>query len=179
MARSLPPELGFDWPAEEIRRIVSEQRVLVLPYRDFGGIEHLGQLVVHQELADAVTGIFESLFAAGFPIGSMAPVAAFAWDDHRSMAANNCVGFHFRNKTGKQELSWHAYGRAIDINPLQNPYEKGDLVLPPGARYAPGHPGACTPDSLPARLFKARGFDWGGEWVSLSDYMHFELPFRS
>ncbi len=179
MARSLPLELGFDWPAEEIRQIVSEQRVLVLPYRDFSGAEHLGQLVVHQEVTDAVAAIFEALFAAGFPIGSMAPVVAFGWDDHRSMSANNCIGFHFRNKTGKDELSWHAYGRAIDINPCMNPYEKDGLVLPSGAEYAPHRPGACAPDSLPVELFRAHGFTWGGEWTSLKDYMHFELPFRT
>lgn len=178
MARSLPSELGFHWPAEEVRRIVSEQVVLALPYRDFSGIEHLGQLVVHQELAAVATEIFEALFAAKFPLGSMVPVAAFAWDDNRSMAANNCVGFHFRNKTGKQELSWHAYGRAIDINPRVNPYQKDGTVLPVGAVYVPDRPGACAPDSLPVELFRARGFTWGGEWTSLRDYMHFELPFR-
>lgn len=179
MARSLPSELGFDWPAEEVRRIVSEQVVLVLPYRDFFGAEHLGQLVVHEEVAAVATEIFEALFAAKFPLGGMVPVAAFGWDDHQSMTANNCVGFHFRNKTGKQELSWHAYGRAIDINPLVNPYEKDGLVLPVGAVYAPDRPGACTPDSLPVLLFQANGFTWGGEWTSLRDYMHFELPFCS
>ena len=179
MARSLPPELGFHWPMEDIRRIIAEQAVLVLPYRDFAGIEHLGQLVVHHDLSEAVTEIFEALFAARFPIASMAPVAAFAWDDSRSMAANNCVGFHFREKTGKQELSWHAYGRAIDINPLQNPYRKDGVILPAGACYDPNVPGACGPDSLPVRLFRSHGFDWGGEWTSLSDYMHFELPFPS
>lgn len=176
MARSLPSELGFDWPAEEVRRIVSEQVVLTLPYRDFSGAEHLGQLVVHQEVARVATEVFEALFAARFPLGSMVPVAAFNWDDARSMAANNCVGFHFRKKTGKQELSWHAYGRAIDINPRVNPYQKDGLVLPPGAAYAPDHPGACTPESLPVKLFRAHGFTWGGEWQSLQDYMHFELP---
>lgn len=179
MARSLPSTLGFAWPVEEVRRIVAEQMVLVLPYHDFSGIEHLGQLVVHRELATLATGVFETLFAAKFPLGSMVPIAAFAWDDHRSMAANNCVGFHFRNKTGKDELSWHAYGRAIDINPFMNPYERDGLVLPPGAVYVPDRPGTCAPDSLPVTLFRAHGFTWGGEWQSLKDYMHFELPFRS
>lgn len=179
MARSLPPDIGFDWPAEEVRRIVSEQVVLVLPYRDFSGAEHLGQLVVHQEIAEVMAKVFEALFAARFPIGSMVPVAAFAWNDNRSMVANNCVGFHFRSKTGKEDLSWHAYGRAIDINPRVNPYQKDGLVLPAGAVYAPDHPGACTPDSLPVRLLRARGFTWGGDWTSLRDYMHFELPSSS
>lgn len=179
MARSLPPTLDFDWPVEEVRRIVAEQVVLVLPYRDFSGAEHLGQLVVHRELATVAAEVFEALFDARFPLGGMAPVAAFAWDDHRSMSANNCVGFHFRNKTGKQELSWHAYGRAIDINPCVNPYQKDGVILPEGAKYVPDHPGACAPDSLPVTLLRAHGFTWGGEWQSLQDYMHFELPFRS
>lgn len=176
MARSLPTELGFDWPAEDVRRIVAEQVVLVLPYRDFAGTEHRGQLVVHYTVADSVTAIFETLFRKRFPIGGMAPIVAFAWDDIRSMAANNCVGFHFRPKTGKNELSWHAYGRAIDINPLQNPYQKSGVVLPVGAIYNSTVPGTCGPDSLPVQLFRSHGFNWGGDWVSLKDYMHFELP---
>lgn len=177
MALALPPRLGFHWPRKEIRRIVAEQTVLALPYRDFAGAEHLGQLVVHRTVADATQAIFEALFTAGFPIQSMTPISAFRWSDERSMAANNCVGFHFRNKTGKDELSWHAYGRAIDINPLQNPYVKDKTVLPPRATYGADCPGTCTPDSLPVQLFRAHGFAWGGEWTSLKDYMHFEFPF--
>lgn len=179
MARSLPLELGFDWPTEEVRRIVSEQVVLSLPYRDFSGAEHLGQLVVHGVIADRVRTIFETLFIAGFPIASMAPIVAFGWNDDRSMAANNCVGFQFRKKTGlshKPELSRHAYGLAIDINPLQNPYIRDGVVLPPEAGFDPSFPGTCSPESLPVSLFKAHGFIWGGEWASLKDYMHFELP---
>ncbi|MFZ1627029.1 MAG: M15 family metallopeptidase [Candidatus Moraniibacteriota bacterium] len=177
MALSLPSELDFYWPAEDIRRIIASQVVLVLPYRDFVGTEHLGQLVVHSDLADVVQEVFEILFTVGFPLGNMAPVAAFAWDDNRSMAANNCVGFHFRNKTGKEELSWHAYGRAIDINPLQNPYMRDGVILPAGARHDPFHRGTCDGHSLPVHLFKAHGFTWGGEWTSMKDYMHFEFPF--
>lgn len=179
MARSLPSELGFDWSSEEVRRIVSEQVVLALPYRDFSGSAHLGQLVVQREVSERVQAVFEALFDHRFPIGSMAPVAAFAWSDDRSMAANNCVGFQFRKKTGKDELSWHAYGRAIDINPLQNPYVRGEVLLPPGGRFDSSRPGTCSEDSLPVRLFKAQGFIWGGDWTSLKDYMHFELPFSS
>ena len=178
MARSLPSELGFDWPTEDIRRIVSEQVVLVLPYRDFAGIEHLGQLVVHREISASVRAVFEALFVDHFPIASMAPVAAFAWSDEQSMAANNCVGFQFRKKTGlsaRPELSQHAYGLAIDINPLQNPYIRGNTILPLGARFDPSQPGTCRSDSLPVRLFKAQGFVWGGDWTSLHDYMHFEF----
>ena len=178
MALSLPSELGFDWPIEDIRRIVSEQIVLVLPYRDFSDVEHLGQLVVHKVIADQTRDVFEALFAGGFPIGSMIPVSAFGWSDERSMAANNCVGFHFRKKTGedKDELSWHACGRAIDINPLQNPYQKDGIVLPWGARYDPIQPGTCSPDSLPVRLFRQVRASYGGDWTSLKDYMHFEFP---
>ncbi len=179
MALALPSEFDFHWPIEEIRAILSEQVVLVLPYRDFAQAEHRGQMVVHAELADAVQEIFETLFITGFPIGNMAPVAAFAWDDNRSMEANNCVGFHWRKKTGKDELSWHAYGRAIDINPLQNPYQERGVILPPGARYVPECSGTCGPESLPVQLFRAYGFAWGGDWTSLKDYMHFELPFPS
>ncbi len=176
MARAIPSPLDFDWPSDEVQEIVADQRVVTLPYRDFSGHEHLGQLVVHRELVAVVTEIFEHLFDRYFPIASMVPIVAFDWNDDRSMAANNCVGFHFRKKTGKDELSWHAYGRAIDINPLQNPYIRDGIILPNGAKRDLSCCGTCDEFSLPVQLFKAHGFIWGGEWTSLKDYMHFELP---
>ena len=155
MALALSPRLDFYWPKKEIERIVADQTVLVLPYRDFAGLEHLGQLVVRHDLADAMKEIFDALFRVGFPLGSMMPISAFDWDDKRSMAANNCVGFDFRKKTGKEELSRHAYGQAIDINPLLNPYMRDGVILPTGARYSPFRHGTCDECSLPVRLFKA------------------------
>jgi hypothetical protein len=178
MALALPPQLGFYWPPEKIRKIVSEQVVLALPFWGFDQARHVGQLVIHRDLADCVREVFEQLCRARFPIASMVPISTFGWDDTWSMSANNCVGFHFRKKTGLDDLSWHAYGRAIDINPALNPYSRDGVILPPGARHTLRQPGTCTPESLPVRLFKSYGFVWGGDWTSLKDYMHFELPFE-
>src|SRR5579883_374716 len=87
-----------------------------------GGVRE-GELIVHAALAEEVLDIFEELLLQGFPVERMALVDEFAADDHRSMAANNTSGFNFRpNLTAPERLSWHSFGRAIDVNPLWNPY---------------------------------------------------------
>jgi hypothetical protein len=102
----------------------------------------------------------------------------FEWDDDRSMAANNTSGFNYRPMTGDgtsaTRLSPHALGRAIDINPLLNPYIKGEMIKPDGAVYDPSRPGTITADSFIVKFLKKRGWTWGGDWTSLKDYQHFE-----
>lgn len=160
------------------REILAAQVVLSVWYVSFDGRVHEGRLVVHGSVATAVQRIFKSLLRAKFPIQSVIPVAdpRFAWDDAKSMAANNSSGFNYRYKDGTAELSWHAYGLAIDLNPVQNPYIRGKIVQPAGAVYDRAVPGTLTPDSLPVRLFKQHGFKWGGDWRGKKDYQHFEWP---
>ena len=170
MAKSSDPDLPC--PPE----IVTQLEVLVLPYRDFQDCEHWGQLVVHKRIAERVKTIFRELLRQRFPIGSMVPIATFAWDDARSMAANNTSGFNYRYIKGKKKLSDHAYGLAIDINPLLNPCISEDGVEPQGAWYAPWLPGTIAPDSEIVRLFHEHGFLWGGAWDEPLDLHHFYMP---
>ncbi len=162
------------------REILAAQVVLSVWYVSFDGRVHEGRLVVHGAIASDIQQIFKSLLRAKFPIQSVIPVAdpRFAWDDHASMAANNSSGFNYRPKEGKpDDLSMHAYGLAVDINPVQNPYICGKIVQPPGAVYDRAVPGTLTPDSLPVKLFKGRGFRWGGgDWPGKKDYQHFDRP---
>jgi len=159
--------------------ILASQTLLDIPFLNFDGETHIGQLVVHEELAREIAEVFRQILVARFPIYQMLPVALFDWSDDASMEANNCSAFNCRLKVGKSELSAHATGRAVDINPRQNPYSAGELKLPVGAIYDPDALGALTPDSAPVRAFESFGWTWGGRWTALKDYHHFEKPVSS
>lgn len=161
-------------------RILFEQQMLALRYWSFDGRLHEGQLVVHRELADDIREIFRILSGKRFPIARMIPIAheAYLWDDNRSMHDDNTSAFNYRTIAGTDRLSWHAYGRAIDINPRRNPYIRQGIAAPEGAAYDLSVPGTIAPDSLVVRIFKERGFVWGGEWDEPRDYQHFEKPFE-
>jgi hypothetical protein len=94
------------------------------------------------------------------------------------MEADNTSAFNYREVTGGGRLSNHAYGRAIDINTFENPYVKGDIVLPNGSHYDPKVAGTFDADSVIVREFLRLGWAWGGNWTSPRDYQHFEKPPR-
>ena len=102
----------------------------------------------------------------------------FDGDDVRSMEANNTSCFNYRTKTSGSSLSAHARGMAVDVNPLQNPYVKGEVVEPAAAAEfadrSVDFAHKITDDDLCCRLFRSRGFQWGGAWNSVKDYQHFE-----
>ncbi len=150
--------------------------LLHLEYWGFDEKRHSGQIIIHCDLADEVREIFHEIAAYRFPIAKMVPVVAYAWSDDASMADNNSSAFNYRLAVAKAHLSQHAYGRAIDINPVQNPYVKGDAVLPPGAVYDPAARGALIAQGPVVAAFEKRGWMWGGRWATLKDWHHFEKP---
>lgn len=113
-------------------------RLVSLSHFDFDGRTREGELVVHADHADAVVSVFEALFAARFPIEQIRLVDEFDGDDDLSMAANNTSGFNCRRATGSEQWSEHAFGRAIDLNPVQNPFvtSSGAVVPPSGAAHS-------------------------------------------
>jgi peptidoglycan L-alanyl-D-glutamate endopeptidase CwlK len=152
-------------------------RLVVVPVRfwSFRGQEESGEIVVDEALADDIIALFAMLLESRFPIESVTPVSdpAFAWDDVRSMTANNSSGFNYRTIAGTERLSYHAFGKAIDINPALNPYFHDGIVEPAGATYDPTRPGVLT-DAAPAvRFLLGRGWTWGGHWQN-PDYQHFQ-----
>jgi len=160
-----------------------ELRQLTLTYLGFDGHPHTGILLVNKDLADEVLHIFQTLFQHGFRIERMVPIEDYGGDDDASMAANNTSAFNCRDATGKPGVfSNHSWGRAIDINPLINPYVKGDKVLPPGGRRyldrtkaAIGSiPGSILKDGFIVREFENADWTWGGRWPDRQDYQHFE-----
>jgi D-alanyl-D-alanine carboxypeptidase len=116
------------------------------------------------------------------PASRNQPVDAFHGSDERSMAADNTSGFNCRyaDAPGPPQWSMHAYGLAIDVNTVQNPYlEHGLPAQPPaGTAYADRsdiRPGMAYPGGVPVAAFSSVGWGWGGYWASSSDYQHFSV----
>ena len=138
---------------------------------------HTGQLVVAERAAPAIVGALRGLFAARFPIRRMELVERYGADDRRSMAADNTSAFNCRRVEGSTSWSAHAYGLAIDINPLENPYIRHGQVLPPAGRAfldrSRWRPGMIHAGDAVVRAFAAVGWPWGGAWHEPRDYQHF------
>lgn len=144
----------------------------------FDGKTHVGELVCHKDLAQDMVEIFKTLYQEGYPIEKMHLIDDYGGDDEASMEDNNTSCFNFRPVSGTSTLSQHAYGRAIDINPLYNPYVTASGYEPANAgayvdRTAE-NPYAIAPSDLCYQLFADRGYTWGGYWQSVQDYQHFE-----
>ncbi len=157
----------------------TQLRLLHLSYWGFDGRVHRGALVVNEAVVPAVRQVFATLFAKLFPIRRMEPVDAYRGSDNRSMAADNTSAFNCRYAvtSGPRQWSVHAFGEAIDIDPLENPYLLGSSVFPPdGRRYlARGdvRPGMAVPGGTLVEAFAAVGWQWGGRWAGSPDYQHF------
>lgn len=160
---------------------LAELRRLKMSYIGFDGRKHTGVMVVHADHADDVVGVFRRLYRARWPIRRMRLVSEYGGNDNRSMAANNTSGYNCRRVAGQDSWSRHAYGAAIDINPVQNPYLTAAGVLPPaGRRFAEvdrsagarTEPGLIRPGDVVVRAFQDIGWTWGGTW-SRPDYQHF------
>jgi hypothetical protein len=161
---------------------IKELRLLTLSHWGFDRRVHQGQLVVAREHAKAVLQAMRAIFVSRFPIRRMRLVEAYGSNDDRSMAADNTSAFNCRLVENSDSWSEHAYGRAIDINPLENPSILGSDVSPPAgdafrdrSRWKRGmiHGGDVV-----VRAFARIGWRWGGYWHSPKDYQHFSATGR-
>jgi hypothetical protein len=100
---------------------VNQLSLITVSYVEFNGGVSSGQIAVHDDEAPRIVAVFEQLYVARYPIERMEPIQNFESDDDLSMAANNTSGFNCRAITGGTGWSRHASGRAVDINPRQNP----------------------------------------------------------
>ena len=172
-------ELGTTWrpgcpvEPEQLRRVDVE-------YIGFDGQTHRGELIVHEDLAPGVVAIFEQLDQLGYPVEKIRTVDHYSdADDELSMEDNNTSAFNCRRVPGTDEWSPHAYGRAIDLNPLVNPclYASGYFEPRNAAAYldrSRNDPGLLHNGDPAVRVFTDRGWRWGGEWSAPLDYQHFE-----
>ncbi len=162
---------GTDAPLDIIDRL----SMLDVIYYSFDGNKHQGQIIINNELENDLETIFALMEELKFPLGKAIPIAAYSWRDHNSMADNNTSSFNYRLIEGTNKLSLHSLGRAIDINPLQNPVIYADgTIAPAGARYDPDKEGTFRKGHPIVEEFLKLGWHWGGNFAHLKDYHHFE-----
>ena len=172
---------GMSYPAEgePCRVSYDDLRYVRILYIDFDGAEQEGELMVHRRVANDVIDIFYKLYKKQYPLASVKLVDDFGQpgDDGNSMRANNTSAFCYRQVTGTAHLSWHSFGAAIDINPLQNPYMNKGRVSPEEAREyldrKDKRPHMIDHSDYCYKVFIAHGWKWGGDWNGDKDYQHF------
>jgi hypothetical protein len=156
-------------------------RRVELDYLGMDGQTHRGNLVVNSDSVDDIVAIFEDLRRLGYPVAKMQTVDNYPGaDDELSMRDNNTSAFNCRPLPGSTAWSLHAYGRAIDVNPLINPYidQSGDLQPKTAGRYLDrtlADPALLKAGDPAVRAFTDRGWRWGGAWRDPVDYQHFEI----
>jgi poly-gamma-glutamate synthesis protein (capsule biosynthesis protein) len=161
---------------------LSELSNVVVPYVDPSGTPKVGRIIVATQYAHGIEHVFRELFQRAFPIARMDPVDAFDGDDGRSMEGNNTSGFNCRPGPHAGEWSRHAWGDAIDLNPLWNPQVIGSVVSPAGGNAWLDRknlrPGMVVRDGAVVALFRAQKWHWGGRWPKTKDYQHFSATGR-
>jgi LysM repeat protein len=168
------PEM-VDWdPARKCPVAPAYLRRVWVSYIDLQGGYHDGSVIVRQDVVLRAQRAFFTLFRRRYRIMAMAPMSV-NMPGARDMSIVT-AGYNCRAVAGTRVWSQHAYGTAIDVNPLQNPMIRGRLIDPgAGARYLRRSRywiGMMHVDGA-VRAFTANGFYWGGNWNSVKDYMHF------
>jgi len=157
----------------------SQLRRLRVTYWGFDRRAHTGALIVNARAVSPLTRVFARLYSARFPLRRLRPIDAYGGSDERSLAANNTAAFNCRYAVtaGPKRWSVHAYGLAIDVNPVENPYLEGGRVHPRAGRAyldrSRYRPGMAVRGGLLLEAFASVGWQWGGRWSGSPDYQHF------
>lgn len=170
---------------------IDRLRLIELKYFDFDGNEKSGEIMVLDACSPQVMNIFQELYRLKFPMQKVELLANYKGSDSLSMADNNTSAHNLRQITGGSRMSLHAYGTAIDLNPIQNPYvgiscdeDQGLAVYEPaaGIKYANrmedrlGKKNRKGMAEEVLGVFSSNGFYWwGGYWNCPIDYQHFEV----
>jgi hypothetical protein len=166
---------------KKVPKIIADLMTMInVNYRGYNEDVYHGQIVVHKELAESVKLIFKRILnETNFPMTSVIPVSFYGWSDTASGLANNTSAFNWRLVSGTTEVSDHAFGSAIDINPYINPWVK---VGTTNAIYDIHRLGTFTEESAVVKIFKDEGWKWGGDWENSKDWQHFyrpDIPFKN
>ena len=168
---------------------LSSLRYLKMLHVNFNGDYQVGEMIVNKKVASDVMDIFRNLCENRYQIYSMYLIDNF-WagtgskSDYASIDANNTSAFCYRAATGGGNLSKHALGLAIDINPQQNPYVtykdgkphySHDNAKDYVENRSSDTPHVITKSDRAYKLFREKGWTWGGSWTSPKDYQHFQL----
>jgi hypothetical protein len=178
-ARDLPYSWHSGCPV-----VPAQLRRVRLRYVGFDGRSHVGALVVNERVVRDVVSVFRGLYRERFPIRRMRPIDAYRGSDDRSAAADNTSAFNCRKAVAPGVRSWsmHAYGLAVDVNDVENPYLEGSRVIPrAGAPFLDRsrvRPGMAVEGNALVRAFDRVGWGWGGRWSGYPDYQHFSTNGR-
>jgi hypothetical protein len=160
----------------------ADLRLVRLTYWGFDRQAHHGRLVVHRRWSDEIVMVLRRIYRERFPIRRIRLVDRYHGDDQASMRADNTSAFNCRYVAGTTTWSQHAYGRAIDVNPVENPYVDGSYVSPrngrPYADRSRERRGMIFERDEVWRAFHRIGWEWGGTWTSAQDYQHFSANGR-
>jgi len=159
-------------------------RYIQVNHWDFDHKTVVGEVIVHEDVAEELVYIFEELYNIKYPINKMQLVSDYTGDDWKSIEADNTSAFNCRPMTGKKKKwSRHAYGRAIDINPIENPYisHTGHISHENSLKYRKrvhkvdslADKAVLLKNDEAVQIFKKYGWKWGGDWHSIKDYQHF------
>ena len=162
---------------------LNDLRYLRMTYIDFRGKDAVGEMIVHKDVSVEVTKIFKSLYTIGYPVNKMRLVSDYKGSDWQSIESDNTSAFNCRSATGSKKWSKHSYGKAIDINPIENPYiaRSGRISHKASLKYRKRvHTNFTSADkavllknSKATKIFKKYGWKWGGDWSGVKDYQHF------
>jgi poly-gamma-glutamate synthesis protein (capsule biosynthesis protein) len=163
---------------------LSDLRYIEVDYLDFTDNISRGEIIVHKDVAEDVVSIFKELYNMNYAINQMRLVSDYNGNDWKSIEADNTSAFNCRKATGSQKWSKHSYGKAIDINPIENPYisKKGHISHKASQKYRKRvhrnlsnlKDRALLLKNDPAtKVFKSHGWRWGGDWNTIKDYQHF------
>lgn len=162
---------------------LNELKYIRILHFGFDEKTHIGELIVHESIANDILEIMYELYQNQYPIEKMILIDEYNGDDETSMQDNNTSAFNYRTIANSNTLSKHGLGLAIDINPKYNPYvvpkSNGEIYISPknGVEYADrskDFPYKMDRDDLCVKLFLQHGFSWGGAWNTPKDYQHFE-----
>ena len=162
---------------------LDDLRIVNVKYLGFDDNEHFGDIVVHKDISLEVSQIFEELLAINYPIRKIFPIEKYNGDDFESIEDDNTSAFNCRKAEGSTKYSKHSYGKAIDINPLENPYvyKDGTTSHKDSVKYlireenndSIENKAVLTSSSQAVQIFKKYGWKWGGDWKNIKDYQHF------
>ncbi|GAA2860283.1 hypothetical protein Acy02nite_56480 [Actinoplanes cyaneus] len=152
-------------------------RYVTVGFRGFDGLAHTGELLVHERAAKPLVTVFGRLFAENYPIERMRISSVAELNAAPTGDGNTTEVFACRPVRGRKAWSQHAYGLAVDVDPFQNPYHKGKVVLPELATSyldrGNARPGMVLARGPVVAAFAEVGWKWGGDYRSLKDFMHF------
>lgn len=178
---------GISYPEDDSDIAISldELSYVSVLYNDFEGNVQNGELICNASIALDLVEIFEELYRNNYQFEEISLIDKYGGDDTLSMEHNNTSCFNYRIVDGTDNLSKHAYGLAIDINPYYNPYVvfnkdgSGETYISPKGSEAyadrsKDFPYKIDENDLCYKLFIEHGFTWGGNWNSMKDYQHFQ-----